>query len=288
MPHALSNQAINRAKANMNHIYAEADPRAYFRELETVDYAIPDRAKPVFRALIGHLAESRGTPVHALDLGCSYGINAAILKHDLSMADLYRRYTDPALDDASSEEMIAADRAYFDGLPDAAPAEVIGLDPAEPAVAYAEQAGLIEQGLALNLEEEPLPDAAAAAMAPVDLVMSTGCVGYVGATSFDRLMPAVGEGDAPWLANFVLRMFPFDPIAETLQAHGYVTEKLDGARFVQRRFMSEEEQAGVLEKLEAQGVDPAGVETEGDLVAEFYLSRPRAEADRPVADLVAS
>lgn len=286
MPHTLSNQAINRAKANMDHIYAEPDPRAYFRALDTVDYAIPDRAKPVFRALIDHLAETRGAPVRTLDLGCSYGINAAILKHDLSMADLYARYSDPSLDTASPEEVIAADRAYFDDLPDAAPTEVIGLDPAAPAIAYAERAGLIEHGLALNLEEEPLPEAAAATVAPVDLVMSTGCVGYVGATSFERLLPAMTADRAPWLANFVLRMFPFDPIADTLADHGYVTEKLEGARFVQRRFMSDDEQAGVIGKLKAQGIDPTGVETEGDLIAEFYLSRPAADADRPTEALL--
>jgi hypothetical protein len=286
MPHTLSNQAINRAKANMDHIYAEPDPRAYFRELDRVDYAIPDRAKPVFRALIDHLAARRGAPIRTLDLGCSYGINAAILKHDLSMADLYARYTDPALDAASSDAVIAADRAYFDDLPESASAEMIGLDPAETAIAYAERSGLIEHGLSLNLEEESLSDAAATLVAPVDLVMSTGCVGYVGAKSFDRLLPAMTADRAPWLANFVLRMFPFDPIAETLADHGYVTEKLEGARFVQRCFMSDDEQAGVIGKLKAQGIDPTGIETEGDLIAEFYLSRPAADADRPIEALL--
>jgi hypothetical protein len=27
-----------------------------------------------------------------LDLGCSYGVNAALLKHDLSMRELYERW----------------------------------------------------------------------------------------------------------------------------------------------------------------------------------------------------
>jgi len=287
MPHTLSNQAINRAKANMDHIYAEPDPRAYFRELDTVDYAIPDHAKPIFQALIGHLAAARGAPVRALDLGCSYGINAAILKHDLSMADLYARYADPGLDDAAPEQVIAADRVYFNSLPETTAAEMIGLDPAVPAIAYAERVGLIGQGLAVNLEEEPLSEEAAEAVAPVDLVMSTGCVGYVGATSFARLLPAMATEGAPWLANFVLRMFPFEPISGMLADHGYVTEKLDGVRFAQRRFTSADEQADVIEKLEAQGIATEGVETEGDLIAEFYLSRPQAEAERPIRALLA-
>ena len=36
----------NDAKASMEHIYDQPDPRAYFRELAKLDYAIPGHAKP--------------------------------------------------------------------------------------------------------------------------------------------------------------------------------------------------------------------------------------------------
>ncbi len=45
-------EEINKAKANMDHIYDRPDPRAYFRELEKVGYAIPDAANPIFRRLV--------------------------------------------------------------------------------------------------------------------------------------------------------------------------------------------------------------------------------------------
>ena len=80
---------INEAKANMDHIYDQADPRSYFRELRKLDYAIPDAAKPIFQKLIANLRLRRNDHVHILDLGCSYGVNAALLKHDLSMPELY-------------------------------------------------------------------------------------------------------------------------------------------------------------------------------------------------------
>ena len=79
---------INGAKANMDHIYDLPDPRAYFRELRKLGYAIPDAAKPVVQKLISRLRHQRNDMVHVLDLGCSYGVNAALLKHDLSMPDL--------------------------------------------------------------------------------------------------------------------------------------------------------------------------------------------------------
>ena len=107
---------------------------------------------------------------------------------------------------------------------------------------------------------------------------STGCVGYLTEKSFDRILPAVSEGQMPWIANFVLRLFPFDAIEKSLDKWGYVTEKLEGQTFFQRQFASDDEQDQVLEQLHDQGVDPTGKEAEGHFLAEFYLSRPMKEA----------
>ena len=155
---------------------------------------------------------------------------------------------------------------------------VIGLDRAEKAVAFAETVGLLDEGLALDLEAEPLSDPVKENLTRIDLVTSTGCVGYVTEKSFEHLLPAVTQGRPAWIANFVLRMFPFDTIAETLGRWGYATEKLEGRTFVQRRFASTDEQGQVLDRLRERGVDPAGKEAEGHLVAEFYLSRPTRDA----------
>lgn len=280
---------INEAKANLDHIYNQPDPRAYFRELGTLGYAIPDAAKPTFQKLISHLRRRRNGTIHVLDLGCSYGINAALLKHDLSMPELYEHWGQDSLSDASTEEVVACDQHFFASLADAEDIEMIGLDVAENAVAYAEEVQLLDKGLVLDLETEPLPAPAKEGLAPVDLVVSTGCVGYVTEKSFERLLPAVARGHQPWLANFVLRLFPFDAIEETLNERGYVTEKLEGQAFVQRRFASATEQEQVLGQLRDRGVDPIGMEAEGHLLAEFYLSRPASDAaDVPIKRLLSA
>ena len=271
-------EAINEAKANMDHIYDQSDPRAYFRELRKLGYAIPGLAKPIFQKLISQLRRQQTSDtVHVLDLGCSYGVNAALLKHDLSMSELYEHWGNQALRDATSEEVVAHDQRYFDDLDAPADIEVIGLDLAESAIAFGEETGLLDEGLAFNLETDPLPGSAKEDLASVDLVMSTGCVGYVTDKTFDRLLPAITQGQAPWIGNFVLRLFPFDAIEESLNDWGYVTEKLEGRTFVQRQFASADEQEQVLEQLCERGIDPKGHETEGNLLAEFYLSRPANE-----------
>jgi SAM-dependent methyltransferase len=278
---------INEAKANMDHIYDQADPRAYFRELRKLDYAIPDHAKPIFQKLITHIRRQRDETVHVLDLGCSYGVNAALLKHDLSMSELYDHWGDKASLRATESEIQEQDRLFFNDFDESEDVEVIGLDLAESAVAFAEEVGLLDLALAVNLETDALPQSAKEDLACVDLVTSTGCVGYVTEKSFDRLLPAVTQGRKPWIGNFVLRLFPFDAIQESLNDWGYVTEKLEGRTFTQRQFASDEEQEQVLDQLSERGIDPTGLETNGNLLAEFYLSRPADDlANPPIHDLL--
>ena len=278
---------INDAKADMGHIYNQFDPRAYSHELNKLDYEIPDNAKPIFQKLIGHLQQRRDDTVHILDLGCSYGINAAILKHDLSMDELNEHWGQKKMMDASSEEVIAYDQQFFADINANEDIEVIGLDQAENAIAYGLESGLLDDGLAVNLESEPLSALESEKLAPTDLVTSTGCVGYLTEKSFDRLLPAVTEGDQPWIANFVLRLFPFDTIAKSLEKWGYITEKFDGQTFLQREFASDNEQKQVLEQLGEQGINPTGKEAKGQFLAEFFLSRPAKDAvEMPIEHLL--
>lgn len=282
-------EEINEAKANLDHIYNEPDPRSYFRELEKLDYAIPDLAKPVFQTLISHLRHRKNGTIHVLDLGCSYGINAALLKYDLSMSDLYQHWGDEALSAATSEEVAAHDRDFLNNLDEPADIEMVGIDLAASATTFARNAGLLDEDIAINLETNPLPEAEKEKLAPIDLVTSTGCVGYVTEKSFDRLLPAVTQGQAPWIGNFVLRVFPFGPIEESLSEWGYVTEKLEGQYFPQRQFYSSEEKEQLVEQLCERGIDPTGQESEGSLLAEFYLSRPADDvAECPIEQLLSA
>lgn len=280
---------INEAKVSMDHIYDQPDPRAYFRELKKLDYIIPDSAKLIFQTLISRLKRRRCGTVHVLDLGCSYGINAAILKFDQTMPELYEQWGKDNLAEATIGEVAKYGKHLYSAIEDPEDVTVIGLDQADNAVEFAEKIGLLDGGLSANLETEPLPGETGVDLGAVDLVTSTGCVGYITEKSFDRLLPAIEPGHRPWFANFVLRMFPFDNIANTLGEQGYVTEKLESRTFVQRQFASAREQEEVIDRLRDQGIDPAAEEEGSCLLAEFYLSRPAKDAAaEPIGDLFAS
>ncbi|MBP2329701.1 carnitine O-acetyltransferase [Kibdelosporangium banguiense] len=260
-------------KASLDHIYTEPDPRAYFTTLRDLEYGIPQLAKPYFADQIRrHRQVQPGRTPRILDLGCSYGVNAALLNGDATMDELYQRYADPAVQVMSRDELMARDRKRFADR--RARARIVGLDSSQPALDYALGAGLLDDAVCADLETNELTQSQRALLAGTDLVISTGCIGYVGASTIARIATADGD-HRPWMAHFVLRMVPFDPIEDSLRELGYDIEHVDRL-FRQRRFVSSEEQDQVVDSLRSAGIDPGGLEDTGWFYAQLHLCRPRA------------
>lgn len=273
-------------KANFDKIYVRPDPREYFRILHGLDYIIPDLALPIFRQISETLTALRGRPLRILDIGCSYGINAALLRYPMSMDRLANRYADLQAFGLAPEEVVALDRHYYRSWPTATKARFIGLDSSASAVEYATRTGILDHGFSEDLESNDPSSRLADVLSGVDLVISTGCVGYVTAATFKRVLNAM-QAPKPWFASFVLRLYPFDEIAEVLKTRKLVSEKLESVTFVQRRFHSEQEYSNTLQALDQIGVDPQGKEAEGLLHAELFLSRPAEETNAlPLESLV--
>jgi SAM-dependent methyltransferase len=267
---------INASKANFDEIYVMDDPRAYFSVLGALDYMIPDIAEPVVRQILAAKAKIDGTDLVVLDVGCSYGINAAVHRFPLNFDTLRWRYAHREMSALSAEEMTRLDRHYFAAWPDIGLARFVGLDISEPAVRYAEAVGLIDDGIVADLETESLTPEQAQIAGSANVLLSTGCIGYVTEKTFRKLLDVTEP--APWVISFVLRMFPYEPLAAAFSEHGLVTERLQGATFVQRRFRDPDEFERAIATLEEHGIDTAGFESEGLFQAELFLSRPEADA----------
>ncbi|MEW9836277.1 hypothetical protein [Mesorhizobium marinum] len=269
-------------KLSLDHVYNKPDPRDYFSTLSKLDYRVPELAKPFFKRLLeARRAASDSADAKIVDVGCSYGVNAALLKHDMSLDDLYQLYSADAPDDQRA--LLARDRVLFSGADEAL--SVVGVDAAQNAIAYAVDAGILDAGVSTNLERRKPTEADLQAIGGADIIISTGCVGYVTETSLEQLVDASRDGQA-WMANFVLRMFDYQPIEDMLAERGYVTERLDGTFFPQRRFVSTEEQDHVLENLSRRGVAPEQAEREGWYLAELHVSRPESQAAIALEQLV--
>ncbi|MET7639635.1 class I SAM-dependent methyltransferase [Streptomyces sp. NPDC005438] len=259
-------------KVSLHEIYTQPDPRAYFQTLRHLDYQVPQRAKPHFAHLLRAYREARGVDrPRVLDIGSSYGVNAALQRCELTMDELYERYgshTGPL----TREQLLRRDRALVDSRPRPDPAHYTGLDTSGPALDYGRRAGYLDATVHADLEHhDPTPEQRAALGA--DLVVSTGCLGYVTERTLERVL-AAQDGRRPWMAHFVLRMFPFRPVERLLESHGYRTETVPGVHR-QRRFASTRERSQVLATMAEAGVPTEGLEDTGWLHARLHVSTPR-------------
>ncbi len=282
-------------KTNFEIIYDMEDPREYFNTLGSFDYCIPRHGQRVFSELIearranGSANGSGEGRTRVVDVCCSYGVIAALLKHEITLDDLYVRYGSEELTGLLSEELAEADAAFYrEHLKEAAP-EVIGVDVARNAVSYGVRSGALDAGFAENLEEEEPTEELRRAVSGTDLLTITGGVGYVSERTFERLLECMTEGpqgQIPWVAVFALRWVSYEDVSETLSSFGLVTEKLEGHTFTQRRFTGDEEREYVLEELAGMDIDTTGKEDTGWYHANFYLSRPAEESKIPLEALL--
>src|ERR671911_1387637 len=187
-------------KTSFEVIYDLKDPREYFNTLGSFGYCIPQHGQRVFSELI----EARRTGVNGngtgkghtkvVDVCCSYGVIAALLKHEIVIDDLYKRYRSEELADLSSEELARADADFYaEHTKEGAP-EVVGLDVARNAVSYGLRSGVLDAGFAENLEEDEPTEALGRAVSGANLLTVTGGIGYVTERTFQRLLDRMVEG----------------------------------------------------------------------------------------------
>ena len=177
-------------KIDLSAIYDQPDPRSYFQTLITLEYRIPETARSIFARTVGALRGAREQQLTTIfDVGSSYGVNAALLKHGYGLSELFNLYSRATTADLSRHQLIDRDRSLFqgDGDPDL---ETIGLDTAEAAIAYACEANLLDAGIVADFETRDPTASEASRLAPTDLVISTGAIGYVGAPTFTRILTA--------------------------------------------------------------------------------------------------
>jgi len=277
MPALTNFDLDDTGKIDLGEIYDQPDPRAYYQTLVNLEYQIPSAAAPVIRKIIDARRKTRKQEkATLLDVGCSYGVNSAILRHRIELADLFRLYSRDVTKNLSRSELVARDQKLYSQMRADKNLQTIGLDIAGEAVSYAEEVGIIDTGLAANLETRPANVDAEEILAPVDIVISTGAIGYVGAPTFSKILDCAST--APWFGLFALRMFPIDEIAAMLKSRGYSVYRLLGDTFLQRRFAGKDEAGEVIDRLKSLTIDPTGYEANGWYHAEFFFAW-RADED---------
>jgi hypothetical protein len=261
-------------KTRFDDIYNEPDPRAYVRRLAPLEYEIPHHAQDVFQRTRADRSAASGTdgPLTVLDLCCSYGFNAALLNHHVTLAELYAHYTSSEADALTPTELIEHDKKFYASRRRADAAPVIGLDTADNAVQYALAVGLLDGAYAEDLEHHPPSPRLRRAVADTGLITVTGGVGYITHRTFQALLRS--KRVPIWVSAFVLRTVPYQPVIARLAAHGLTTETDSAQTYPQRLFTSAAEQRRAVEQVLRAGDDPTGLEAEGRYHTRLYQSRP--------------
>lgn len=264
----------NDQKADFSSIYNQLDPRQYFTTLNPLSYQIPQQALPY----INRVLEASGTfTPKILDVCCSYGINGALVRHGIDYSTMEAYFLGSKIP-GDHEEKMKADKAFFSSKVLHPQVPVVGLDVAPNAINYALEVGLLSEGFAEDLESNESSLQLAKALRDVNIVVCTGGVGYVGPSTFRRILGAIAKPSEVWCVAFVLRIFSFDEVAAVFKEYGLVTEKIPGAAFRQRRCSSLKEHCAAISGVEECGLDPTGFESDGWLYAECYIARPAADA----------
>lgn len=276
---------INAVKTSWDDLYTQDSPIGYFVSLASLDYQIPEHATKSAKPVINALKRLRQkNNIKVVDVGSSYGINSALLLGDLRMPEIIARYSTDK-EKLGRDALIDRDRELVKyGRQDLF---IVGVDISTQAVKYGLETGLLSSAVTTDLELEPLSHQDISALNGADLIMTSGCVGYVTEKTFRKIMEAQSGKKKPWVLSLVLRMFPYEAIKLELERYGLRTEKLEGVCFKQRRFHDDQERIGAIQKIEELGLNlEDGTETSGYYCAELFLSRPAEEASASLEELV--
>ncbi|PJC51217.1 MAG: hypothetical protein CO032_00770 [Nitrosopumilales archaeon CG_4_9_14_0_2_um_filter_34_16] len=262
-------------KKDFTNIYTQKYPNEYLKEMGRLDYRIPDNTKPLYLSITKQLYEKLSKKINIIDIGSSYGINSALMKYDLKMSDLDDFFL-------GQEPSIEQSKHFFENISSDDTLDFYQIDISEPALKFSENTGLCKKGICVNLESGNLP---INEMPRSDLIIATGCVGYIGYKAFSNLFELIkkqqSESDleiseqGPVFAFSVLRIFDMEKIEKTFDHYGYSLVKSDLKPIRQRRFSDMEEKHKTISLLHSKGIDTKWLEDDGHFYADFYIASPK-------------
>jgi len=262
-------------KKNFTDIYMQKFPDDYLEEMKRLHYRIPDKTKSLYLSLAEQLCKKLSRPIKILDIGSSYGINSALMTYDLEMSDLDDFFL---TDDSTNLEQT---RKFFKKNPSNDNLHFYQIDISDPALQFSEDVNLCKKGICVNLEKENLPTKE---IPSFDLVIATGCIGYIGYKAFAHLFESIkkqqsknsqSDKDKPIFAFSVLRIFDMKKIQQTFDYYGYFLAKAELDPIRQRRFSDSDEKNQTISLLNDKGIDTKGLEEDGHFYANFYVASPK-------------
>jgi len=267
-------------KKDFEDIYTQDSPYGYLKEMDRLEYSISDSTKPLYNSIIEQLKGTLSRPVNVLDLGSSYGINSSLIKYDLTMIELNNFFLNGA------EPTKKETKQFYDECTSNDNINFYQIDISEEALKFSEEMDLCKKGMNIDLESEKL--SLRESLPKIDIVIATGCVGYIGFKTFSNLLEwfkdrqsnstETDAGDVtPIFAFSVLRMFDMDDIEEIFGTYDYSIVKSDIKPIRQRNFYDPKEKTKTISILHDREVNTKEYEEDGNFYADFYIAKPKKQ-----------
>ena len=275
---------LPRHKDDFGRVYDLEDPSPYFTALRPSDYRMPEVLAGALKAIHGPVREARGAGdgLRVLDFACGYGAIGAVLRHDLSMADLYARYGDRRWRPSDARRYWSADAAIFAARREAsADFEIGGIDIAGVALEYAAALGFLDRTFHENLVEDAPSGELMRFLHGVDLIVESGSLGDLLPGAFERILDLCGAAARPWFIYCPRPDVDWAPLTALWAGHGYRTESLGAGPIRYRRALAPAELADMLRITRALGKPDEAVMRDGYLLVDMTLARPEADAGNP-------
>jgi hypothetical protein len=158
------------------------------------------------------------------------------------------------------------------------------IDISEEALKFSEEMNLCVRGMNVDLEAEKLN--LLGSLPKIDIVIATGCIGYIGYKAFANLLKVIKnrqsnsiesetEYIAPIFAFSVLRMFDMEDIEEVFETYDYSIVKSDIKPIHQRNFSDPKEKAQTISLLHDMEINTKKYEDGGNFYADFYVAKSK-------------
>ena len=179
-------------KRDFDAVYNVRTPHEYYRGLQPTGYRMPEVIADTLRLLAPRFRAEKlaDNDLSVVDFACGYGAIGALLRHRLSMQEVFAYYANDKAALSRAEAWLSARALALPGI------TLTGLDIADNALRYAEELGFVDAAFAEDLvAEEPSPELRET-LARAHLIVESGGVDEIQATVFERILAAEPR---PWI-----------------------------------------------------------------------------------------
>ena len=270
--------------AHFARVYDLDDPSPYFATLRQAYYRMPVALAGALQAIHGPLCAARGAgeTLRVLDFACGYGVVGALLRHAVTMPEIYARYGARQWQPADARRYWEEDIAFFATRPaETATFEIGGVDIAGNALAYASALGFVDRAFPENLVDDAPSVGLTRFLRGVHLVVESGALGVLLPAAFERVLDCGGDESPPWFLYSPRPDVNWTALERLWAEREYLTESFLSAPVRYRKPLEAQERADTLRRSRGLGKPDEAIMRDGYVLVDMTLARPEADVGSP-------